>query len=170
MVDPGNMSVNLGGTDASCKPDAVAHIGEKGTYYTFADGGGNCGFRHGAKRSLGRCDESTHTTSPTSAVCGSCVNLNRTERHHPKIRIVDRCPKCKNRVSIDLFSDGVRFDGRPCPGAREVNMAPTSPASTMGPVIYHFKDGSKRVLDRGSDAQYFHRYAVKSFAYKAKDG
>src|SRR5262249_737479 len=39
----GNATVNLGGTDASCKPDTTVHMGD-GTYYVEANGGGNCSF------------------------------------------------------------------------------------------------------------------------------
>ena len=137
MVDPGNMSVNLGGADATCKPDAMAHMGE-GTYYTFADGGGNCGFPPTPNDLL--VGAMNHTDFAASAVCGSCVNLTGP-KGTIKIRIVESVPRMQTGRHRSL-ADGVRSHGRARAWAREeINWHYIS-CQSMGPVIYHFKDGS----------------------------
>jgi expansin (peptidoglycan-binding protein) len=159
---PGDMSVNLGGNDSSCKPDTQEHTGD-GTYYTFADGGGNCGFPPTPNDLL--VGAMNHTDYAASAVCGSCVALTGP-KGMIKIRIVDQCPECKpgdidlSPMAFDLMADHAA-------GRVKINWHYIA-CQSMGPIVYHFKDGSNAYWTAVQIRN--HRYAIKSFAYQTKDG
>jgi len=162
MVPPGNMSVNLGGTDSSCKPDTATHMGD-GTYYTTADGSGNCSFDPSPQDLM--VGAMNHTDYAASAVCGSCVEL-AGPKGTIKIRIVDQCPECK-QGDIDLAPSAFDQMADHAQGRVKISWHYMA-CPSMGPVIYHFKDGSNAFWTAVELRN--HRYAIKSFSYKTKDG
>jgi expansin (peptidoglycan-binding protein) len=156
------MTVNLGGTDSSCQPDAQVHTGD-GTYYTTADGTGNCSFDPSPNDLM--IGAMNHTDYSASAVCGSCVELTGP-KGTIKIRIVDQCPECLPG-DIDLAPQAFDLMAEHALGRVTINWHYIA-CQPSGPVIYHFKDGSNPYWTAVQLRN--HRYAIKSFAYKTKDG
>ena len=83
-----------------------------------------------------------------------------------KFRVVDQCLECKPG-DIDLSPMAFDLMAEHALGRVKINWHYIS-CQSMGPVIYHFKDGSNAFWTAVQMRN--HRYAVKSFAYKAKDG
>jgi expansin (peptidoglycan-binding protein) len=81
-----------GVTGPTCPPAAAPmHTGE-GTYYTFADGSGNCMFPATPNDlDIGAMNQTDYADS---AACGMCAQVTGPDGSIT-IRIVDRCPECK---------------------------------------------------------------------------
>src|SRR5262245_49529075 len=82
---------------AACPDSQTVQTGEA-TFYTWADGTGNCGYDATPfDLMVGAMNEADYANS---AVCGSCVVVDGP-RGQIRIRIVDRCPGCPSG-GIDL--------------------------------------------------------------------
>jgi len=115
----------------ACEPQPE-HTGEA-TYYTFADGSGNCGFDPSPDDLL--IGAMNQTDYAVSAACGSCAQLVGPSGE-VTIRIVDRCPECAPG-DIDLSPEAFdriaeRALGRVAITWRYV------PCGVSGPIRYHF--------------------------------
>ncbi len=141
-----------GSLRSQCPTAPVIHTGEA-TYYTFADGSGNCSFDPtpddlmvGAMNDFDYGD---------SWVCGECVSLTGPDGTI-RIRIVDRCPECQPG-DIDLsplaFSLIAELSRGRVPISWEV-----VPCDVTGPIEYHFKEGSNQWWTAVQIRN--HRYAV----------
>jgi len=76
---------------------AESHTGEA-TYYTFADGSGNCGSPATPNDLM--VGAMNHTDYAGSAACGACARIVGPQGT-VDVRIVDRCPECP-QGDIDL--------------------------------------------------------------------
>ena len=135
-----------GGGSMACS-DEPSHTGQA-TYYTTADGSGNCSFDPSPNDLM--IGAMNATDYQASAACGGCVHLTGPNGAIT-IRIVDQCPECP-QGNIDLSPTA--FDGI---AARSAGRVPITwnyvACSPTGSIQYEFKDGSKRVLDRRADPQ-----------------
>jgi expansin (peptidoglycan-binding protein) len=117
---------------------AVTHTGEA-TYYTFADGSGNCMFP--ATPSDLMVGAMNQTDYDNSNICGSCATITGPDGTID-VRIVDRCPECAPG-DIDLSPDAFALIAR-----IELGRVPISwhlrPCPVTGPIEYHFKDGANQ--------------------------
>ncbi len=137
---------------AQCPTAPVIHTGEA-TYYTFADGSGNCSFDPTPDDLMvGAMNDSDYGDS---WVCGECVSLTGPDGTI-RIRIVDRCPECQPG-DIDLsplaFSMIAELSRGRVPISWEV-----VPCEVTGPIEYHFKEGSNQWWTAVQIRN--HRYAV----------
>ena len=146
----------------ACMSDRSVHRGE-GTYYTFADGSGNCSFP--ATPGMLMVGAMNHVDYGSSAACGTCVHLTGP-KGSIDIRIVDQCPECK-AGDIDLAPTA--FDGIADRTAGRVPITwNTIACDVSGPVIYHFKDGSNPYWTAVQIRN--HRYRVARLEYKTAVG
>jgi expansin (peptidoglycan-binding protein) len=129
-----------GGGDggAACTADDRVHTGEA-TYYTFADGTGNCSFD--ATPSDLMLGAMNHTDYAASAVCGACVRLTGPNATIT-IRIVDQCPECP-AGDIDLSPQAFEQIAALSAGRVPISWQYVS-CSWTGPIVYHFKEGSNQ--------------------------
>ena len=127
-----------GGGALTCAADDWVHTGEA-TYYTFADGTGNCGFDASPDDLM--IGAMNHTDYAGSAVCGACVQLigpNATIT----IRIVDQCPECP-AGNIDLSPQAFERIAELAAGRVPITWQYVS-CALSGPIRYHFKEGSNQ--------------------------
>jgi expansin (peptidoglycan-binding protein) len=138
------------------------HEGE-GTYYTFADGSGNCGFPATPDDLMvGAMNDSDYADS---AVCGSCARVSGPDGT-VTVRIVDRCPECP-AGDIDLSPEA--FERIAPLSAGRVPIQWTYVACEVsGPVVYHFKDGSNQWWTAVQLRN--HRHAIARFEYQDDGG
>ena len=127
-----------GGGPIACTDDDLLHTGEA-TYYTFADGTGNCGFDASPDDLM--IGAMNHTDYAGSAVCGACVLLTGPNATIT-IRIVDQCPECP-AGNIDLSPEAFAAIA-----ALEAGRVPISwqyvSCEVSGPIRYHWKEGSNQ--------------------------
>jgi expansin (peptidoglycan-binding protein) len=153
----------LAGDDA-CVADDQDHVGDA-TYYTFADGTGNCSFAASPQDLM--IGAMNHVDYAASAVCGACVQLTGPNATIT-IRIVDQCPECAVG-DIDLSPEAFARIAELAAGRVSIAWRYRS-CPVSGPIVYHFKEGSNQwwtavqirnhanriatVEHRGSDGQY----------------
>lgn len=117
---------------------SAVHTGTA-TYYTFADGGGNCMFDPTPNDLLVGAMNATEYAN--SAICGACATVTG-----PKgtidIRIVDRCAGCA-LGGIDLSPTAFALVGDIPLGHVPISWH-LRPCAVAGPIAYHFKDGSNQ--------------------------
>lgn len=120
----------------ACDPDAPKATGEA-TYYTEADGSGNCSFPATPNDLfVGAMNQLDYANS---AACGACATIDGPNGSIT-VRIVDRCPECA-KGDIDLSP--VAFDQI---APRSAGRVPIQwryvPCDVSGNLVFHFKDGS----------------------------
>ncbi len=134
----GFLFLQTGGAPAQCIPDTSTHSGEA-TYYTFADGTGNCLFDASPQDlMLGAMNDPDYGNSE---VCGECVELTGPDGT-VKVRIVDRCPECLPG-DIDLSPEAFALVAPLSRGRIPISWH-LIPCEVTGPLEYHFKDGSSQ--------------------------
>jgi expansin (peptidoglycan-binding protein) len=125
-------------TTTDCAAQLPQHSGEA-TYYTFADGSGNCGFPATPNDLM--VGAMNHTDYDGSYACGTCVEVTGPDSVID-IRIVDQCPECP-AGNIDLsplaFSRIAALERGRVPISWRLISCPVN-----GPIVYHFKDGSNQ--------------------------
>ena len=145
-----------------CAPcDATERTGE-GTYYD-ADGSGNCSFDPSPEDLL--VAAMNHVDYAASAVCGACVAITGPDGE-VTVRIVDQCPECP-AGDIDMSPEAFALiapleAGRVPIGWRFV------PCGVVGPVVYHFKEGSNEWWTAVQIRN--HETPVASFAWLTAEG
>jgi len=123
---------------AQCPVEPEIHSGEA-TYYTFADGSGNCLFDPTPDDLMvGAMNNSDYGDS---WVCGECVSLTGPDGTI-RIRIVDRCPECLPG-DIDLSPSAFSLIADLSRGRVPITWE-VVPCEVTGPIEYHFKDGSNQ--------------------------
>ena len=123
---------------SQCQVDTSTHTGEA-TYYTFADGTGNCMYdATPLDLMLGAMNDPDYGNSE---VCGECVELTGPDGTI-KIRIVDRCPECLSG-DIDLSPEAFSLIAPLSRGRVPISWT-LIPCEPTGPIQYHFKDGSNQ--------------------------
>ena len=121
-----------------CQADHGTHTGEA-TYYTFADGSGNCGFPATPDDLM--VGAMNHDDYAASAVCGACVALAGPSGA-VTVRIVDQCPECP-RGNIDLSPEAFAEIADLSAGRVPISWSYV-PCDVSGPIVYHFKEGSSQ--------------------------
>lgn len=130
--------MSVGIVRAQCPTDTVFRSGEA-TFYTFADGTGNCLFDATPfDLMIGAMNETDYANS---AVCGECVRLTGPDGVI-LIRIVDRCPECAPG-DIDLSPQAFSLIADTARGRVPITWH-IIPCEVTGPIEYHFKEGSNQ--------------------------
>ena len=124
-----------GGGPLTCAADDRVHAGEA-TYYTFADGTGNCGFDASPDDLM--IGAMNHADYAGSAVCGACVALTGPNATIT-IRIVDQCPE----GNIDLSPEAFEQIAELVAGRVPISWQYVS-CDVGGPIRYHWKEGSNQ--------------------------
>ena len=118
-----------------CQPEAE-HRGEA-TYYTFANGTGNCSFDATPNDPLVAALNTTDYAG--SSACGACAEV-AGPNGKVTVRIVDRCPGCA-RGHLDLSPGAFERIAERSAGRVPISWRyVTCPVS--GPLAYSFKEGS----------------------------
>lgn len=111
----------------------------RATYYTWADGGGNCGFDPTPNDLM--VAAMNHTDYGGALACGSCVRIIGP-RGEITVRIVDRCPECP-QGDIDLSPLAFSRIAEIAAGIVPIQWH-LVPCPTPAPILYHFKNGSNQ--------------------------
>lgn len=162
-ADRADVGVDSGRADSgggSCVGDERS--GEA-TYYTFADGTGNCGFP--ATPSDLMVGAMNHTDYSGSAACGSCARITGPDGTIT-VRIVDRCPECP-AGDIDLSTEAFEMISPLSAGRVPITWSYV-PCDVSGTVVYHFAEGSNQWWTAVQVRN--HRHAIARFEYRAEDG
>jgi expansin (peptidoglycan-binding protein) len=142
---------------AQCPTEPVISAGEA-TYYTFADGTGNCLFDATPfDLMIGAMNDTDYANS---AVCGECVSLTGPDGTI-MIRIVDRCPECAVG-DIDLSPEAFSLIADLSRGRVPITWH-VVPCDVTGPIEYHFKDGSNQWWTAVQIRN--HRHAIAGLEY-----
>jgi len=145
-----------------CTAGFPVHTGEA-TYYTFADGSGNCCFP--ATPTDLMVGAMNHTDYDGSYACGSCVRVTGPDSVID-IRIVDQCPECP-AGDIDLsplaFSCIADIGRGRVPISWRLISCPVT-----GPIVYHFQDSSNQWWTAVQIRN--HRYPVLSVEWRDAGG
>ena len=142
--------------------DRTEHTGVA-TYYTFADGSGNCSFpptpddlNVAAMNNVEYAD---------SAVCGTCVFI-QGPIGTVTVRIVDRCPEC-DVGHLDLSPSAFEQIAAIELGIVDITWHYV-PCAVEGPIRYHFKEGSNQWWTAVQVRN--HRNRVDRFEYLDESG
>jgi expansin (peptidoglycan-binding protein) len=132
-VGPGNIDAKIGG---ACSDPPAAETGD-GTYYTTADGSGNCGFPATPNdlnvAAMNAADYNNATW------CGACLDVTGPNGH-VVVRVVDQCPGCAHG-DLDLSPQAFQ-QLAPLSAGRVAISWHEVPCNVTGPIEYEFKDGS----------------------------
>ncbi len=156
-------------TDTSPPPTQVLttenfgmqHSGD-GTFYTFADGTGACGYDKTSDVHIAALNAPDWANS---AWCGACVDVTGPSGSMVRVRIVDECGDCAPG-QLDMHPDAFAELAPKTEGRIPITWTFVA-CDVVGPVKYKFKDGSNpywtAVQVRNS------RYPIKKFE-SSKDG
>ena len=148
--------------DGTCVDTTVQRAGEA-TFYTFADGGGNCLFDPTpADLMVGAMNESDYDSS---GICGACALVNGPEGQI-RIRIVDRCPECRSG-DIDLSRQAFALIADTALGRVPITWHETS-CEVTGPIVFHYKAESSQWWTAVQVRN--HRYTIASLEALGADG
>lgn len=131
QVDAGTMA------SAACTSEPE-HSGE-GTFYTFADGSGNCSFDATPNDLMVGAMNATDYAD--SAVCGACVHIVGPNGE-VTVRTVDQCPECA-KGDIDLSPEAFELIAERSAGRVPIRWTYVACAGSS-PIVYHFKQGSNQ--------------------------
>jgi expansin (peptidoglycan-binding protein) len=156
----GSSGSGTGGTlqgTATCTAETT-RIGQA-TYYTTADGSGNCSFDPSPNDLMIGAMNATDYAG--AAACGACATLDGPSGS-VTIRIVDQCPECP-QGNIDLSPEAfdkiaVRSQGRVPISWKYVGCNVTTAMS------YRFKEGSSQYWTAVQVRH--HRYRISKFEYQ----
>ncbi len=141
---------------------AEEHEGEA-TYYTFADGSGNCSFPATPDDLM--VGAMNDTDYAGSAACGTCAQVTGPDGTIT-VRIVDRCPECP-AGDIDLSPEAFERIAPLADGRVPIRWTYV-PCEVSGPVVYHFKDGSNQWWTAVQLRN--HRHAIARFEVQNEAG
>lgn len=143
--------------------DATPSYTGVATYYTWADGGGNCSFDPTPNDLM--VGAMNHTDYAGSAVCGSSVSITGP-RGRVTVRIVDQCGDCP-QGHIDLSPQAFSRIADISAGIVPIKWRYVA-TPVQGNIIYHFKDGSNQWWTAVQIRN--HRYPVTRFEYMTSQG
>jgi expansin (peptidoglycan-binding protein) len=126
-----------GAGSRSCAPEPKRD-GEA-TFYTFADGTGNCGFDATPSDLL--VGAMNHTDYANAAACGACAHLVGPSGE-VTVRIVDQCPECP-KGNIDLSPQAFDHIAQRAQGRVTISWQYVA-CAVQGPLRYRFKEGSSQ--------------------------
>ena len=140
-----------------CPDVPLIHAGEA-TFYTFANGAGNCMFDSTPTDLMVGAINGVDYAG--SALCGACAIV--TGPHGTiTIRIVDRCPECP-QGNLDLSPLAFSELADTSLGRIPIHWQLTG-CDVSGPIVYHFKDGSNPWWTAVQVRN--HRYPILSLEY-----
>lgn len=145
-----------------CSDAPVVHNGYA-TYYTWADGSGNCMFDPTPNDLM--VGAMNHVDYSGSAVCGSCVTVTGPNGE-VTVRIVDQCGDCP-QGNLDLSPQAFSRIADIAQGRVPITWK-FVPAPVQGNIIYHFKDGSNQWWTAVQIRN--HRYPVAKLEYLTAQG
>jgi expansin len=151
--------MKLGGSSSG---GGATHTGEA-TYYSEADGGGNCSFDPTPQDLM--VGAMNHTDYANSAICGAYVELTGPNGTIT-IRIVDQCPECP-AGDIDLSPSAFAKIAELVKGRVLISWRIVSP-DISGPIRYQFKEGSSQWWTAVQIRN--HRNPIAKFEYLDKNG
>lgn len=146
----------------ACSPVQGTHSGD-GTFYTFADGSGNCLFDPTPNDLM--IGAMNQTDYAGSAICGACLSLTGPNANI-FIRVVDRCPECKPG-DVDLSPLAFSKIADTALGRVHISWHLVA-CNVTGPIVYHFKDGSSQWWTAVQIRN--HRYPIMSVEYLTSGG
>ena len=120
----------------SCAAVPAAETGD-GTYYTTADGTGNCSFD--ASPNDLNVAAMNAVDYDNAAWCGACLDVTGPNGH-VVVRVVDQCPECLHGA-LDLSPQAFQQIAPLSAGRVTINWHEV-PCNVTGPIAYEFKDGS----------------------------
>lgn len=147
---------------ADCTTEEPSHAGE-GTYYTWADGTGACGFD--AVQGEPLVAAMNHSDYTGSSVCGACVHVVGP-KGEVDVKIVDECPGCA-RGDLDFSPEAFERIARVADGRVPITWRYVA-CPVSGPVRYHFKEGSSRWWTALQIRN--HRQRIRSVSWRGSDG
>jgi len=158
-------TTSTGGTTPTgdCTPEST-NQGEA-TFYTFADGSGNCSFDATPNDLLVGAMNATDYAD--SAACGACAAIDGPDGS-VTVRIVDQCPECP-KGNIDLSPEAFDHLAQRSLGRVPIKWkyVPCSFSTPSTPLSYRFKEGSSQYWTAVQVRN--HRYRIATFEY-LKDG
>jgi expansin len=147
----------------SCNDTPTVSEGDA-TYYTFADGSGNCMFDPTPNDLMvGAMNQEDYAGS---SVCGECAKVTGPGGDEITIRIVDRCPECA-KGDIDLSPQAFEKLAELRLGRIKIQWH-RIPCDVSGSIQYHFKDGSNQWWTAVQIRN--HRHPIARFEYQKGDG
>ncbi|MBX2991559.1 MAG: hypothetical protein KF749_10390 [Bacteroidetes bacterium] len=145
-----------------CSDPPVVRTGEA-TYYTWANGGGNCMFDPTPNDLMVAAMNAADYAG--SAVCGSSVTITGPSGQ-VTVRIVDQCGDCPPG-NIDLSPAAFSRIADISLGRVPITWRYV-PTAVLGNIIYHFKDGSNQWWTAVQIRN--HRYPIARVEYKTQGG
>ncbi len=145
-----------------CSPTQGTHTGDA-TFYSFADGGGNCLFDPTPNDLM--VGAMNQTDYAGSAICGACLSVSGPNADI-FIRIVDRCPECQPG-DIDLSPLAFSKIADTALGRVKISWHLVT-CNISGPIIYHFMDASSQWWTAVQIRNY--RYPIMSVEYLTSGG
>ncbi len=145
-----------------CSDSEPSHTGVA-TYYTWADGGGNCSFDPTPNDLM--VAAMNHIDYAGSAVCGSSVSITGP-KGRVTVRIVDQCGDC-GQGHVDLSPQAFARIADISAGIVPIKWRYVATA-VQGSIIYHFKNGSNQWWTAVQIRN--HRYPVSKFEYRNAQG
>jgi len=150
------------GRIGNCTPAPLPRSGYA-TYYTWANGGGNCMFDPTPNDLMVGAMNAVDYAG--SAACGSCVLINGP-RGQVTIRIVDQCGDCP-QGDIDLSPQAFERIADLAQGRVPITWK-VVPCPVQGTIIYHFKEGSNQWWTAVQVRN--HRHPIARFEYLTSQG
>ena len=146
----------------ACTADTVYRTGQA-TFYDFASGAGNCLFDSTpTDLMVGAMNTADYAGSE---ICGTCLQVIGP-LDTIRIRVVDRCPGCgEGGIDLSPLAFSLLADtslGRVAIKWRRVE------CRIVGPIVYHFKDGSNQWWTAVQIRN--HRYPVATVEYLTARG
>jgi expansin (peptidoglycan-binding protein) len=143
--------------------DATPVRSGRATYYTFADGSGNCMYDPTPDDlMIGAMNEADYDSS---AACGACAVVDGPEGQI-RIRIVDRCPECPVG-DIDLSPEAFAHLADVALGRVPITWREV-PCDVSGPIRFHYKPESNQWWTAVQIRN--HRYPVARLEYLTAAG
>jgi expansin len=145
-----------------CSDAPIVHTG-RATYYTFADGGGNCSFDPTPNDLLVAAMNAADYAG--AMVCGMTVRVTGP-KGQVNVRIVDRCPGCA-QGDLDLSPQAFAAIGDLPAGSVPITWV-MIPSVVSGPILYHFNAQSNEWWTAVQLRNY--RYPIRSLEYLGPGG
>ncbi len=161
MSSGGNSAAGGTGATSACGGEPQ-HTGEA-TYYTFADGSGNCSFPATPQDLM--VGAMNHTDYQNSGACGTCAKIKGPDGE-VTVRIVDRCPECP-AGDIDLSPEAFEKIAQLSKGRVAISWQYV-PCNVGGPIVYRFKEGSNQWWTAVQLRN--HRHGIAKLEYEAAGG
>jgi expansin len=146
---------------AHCGDTPTVYSGQA-TYYTFANGSGNCCFDSTPNDLM--VGAMNHAQYIGAFLCGACAQITGPDSTIT-IRVVDQCPECPfGNIDLSPLAFGKIAD-------LQRGIVPITwhviGCNVSGPIIYHFKDGSNQWWTAVQVRN--HRYIVVKFEFLNND-